>query len=91
MKTSVINLKIDPKTKKQAQKIADNLGLSLSTVIAAYLKQFVRTQSVFFSIKNEVPSPYLIKTIKKAEKERKKGKVYSFKNNKEAISFLDKQ
>ena len=49
MKT-VINIKTDKKIKKNAQKIAAELGLSLSAVINAHLKQFVRNKEVYFSI-----------------------------------------
>ena len=42
--SSTINLKIDEITKKKAQEIAYKMGLSLNTVIKAYLNQFVRTQ-----------------------------------------------
>ena len=48
MKT-VINIKADRDTKIKARKIAEDLGLSLSAVINAYLKQFVRNKSVYFS------------------------------------------
>ncbi len=49
MKT-LINLKTDKELKKNAQKVAENLGLSLSAVINAYLKQFVRNKEIHFSI-----------------------------------------
>lgn len=48
MKT-VINIKADKDIKIKARKIAEELGLSLSAVINAYLKQFVRNKSVYFS------------------------------------------
>jgi len=49
MKT-VINVKTDKKIKKDAQKVAAELGLSLSAVISAHLKQFIRNKEVYFSI-----------------------------------------
>ncbi|OGZ18299.1 MAG: hypothetical protein A2V72_00840 [Candidatus Nealsonbacteria bacterium RBG_13_37_56] len=48
MKT-VINIKTDKKVKKNAKKIAEDLGFSLSAVINAYLKQFVRNKEIYFS------------------------------------------
>lgn len=48
MKT-VINIKADRDIKMKAKKLAGDLGLSLSAVINAYLKQFVRNKSVYFS------------------------------------------
>ncbi len=49
MKTA-INIKTDKEVKKSAQKVADELGLSLSAVINAYLKQFVRNKEVHFAV-----------------------------------------
>ena len=48
MKT-VINIKADEAVKKKAQKIASDLGLSLSAVVNAYLRQLIRNKSVYFS------------------------------------------
>ncbi len=48
MKT-LLNIKIDPLVKNQAQQTARELGLPLSTIINAFLKQFVRTKEVYFS------------------------------------------
>lgn len=48
MKT-VINIKTDLEVKNTAQELARELGLSLSAVVNAYLKQFVRTKEVYFS------------------------------------------
>lgn len=49
MKT-MINIKADRDVKKKAQKIASDLGMPLSTVINAYLRQFIRTKAVYFSM-----------------------------------------
>ncbi len=49
MKT-VINIKTDKEVKKNAKKVAGDLGFSLSAVINAYLKQFVRNKEVYFSV-----------------------------------------
>jgi addiction module RelB/DinJ family antitoxin len=49
MKT-LINIKTDREVKISAQKLAKELGLSLSAVINAYLKQFVRSRAVDFSM-----------------------------------------
>lgn len=49
MKT-VINIKTDKEVKKNAQKVATALGFSLSAVINAYLKQFVRNKEVYFGL-----------------------------------------
>lgn len=48
MKT-VAHIKLDPETKTKAQKLAKELGFSLSGVINAQLKQFVRDQKLSVS------------------------------------------
>lgn len=48
MKT-VLNVKTDKEVKEAAQRIAKELGLPLSTVVNAYLKEFVRNRSIHLS------------------------------------------
>jgi len=48
MKT-IINIKADTEVKAGAQKLAKELGVPLSTVINAYLKEFIRNRSVNLS------------------------------------------
>jgi len=75
MKTT-IHLKADKATKQEAQKIAEDLGLSLSTVINAYLKQFVRNKELHVSAEPRM-TPYLESIIGKFEQDLKKGKGLS--------------
>jgi len=65
MKT-VINIKTNSNVKKSAQKTAKELGLSLSAVINAYLRQFVRNKEVYFSIAPKM-SPELENLLSSAE------------------------
>ena len=91
MNTAIINIKTEETTKKQAQKIAQELGISLSSLLNAYLKQIIRTKKVEFDLREE-PSDYLIKSIKRAERNIKEGKVSpAFKTGKEAIEWLEMQ
>lgn len=46
----MINIKADREVKKKAQKVAADLGMPLSTVINAYLREFIRTKEVHFSL-----------------------------------------
>lgn len=92
MSYAVVTTKIDPQTKREAQKTAEALGMPLSVVIKAFLKQFIKTKTVRFSLRDEIPSGYLIKTIKQARKDLKAGKASpTFDTAEEAIAFLDKQ
>ncbi|OGG16635.1 hypothetical protein A3D77_08130 [Candidatus Gottesmanbacteria bacterium RIFCSPHIGHO2_02_FULL_39_11] len=92
MNYTVVATKIDPQTKKEAMETAQELGMPLSVVIKAFLKQFIRTKSVEFSARNEEPSEYLIRTIKQALKDKKEGKASPvFNTEREAINWLKQQ
>lgn len=89
MNTAVINLKVHPETKKKAQEVAEALGFSLSSLINAYLKQLVKTREVSFSDIREVPSKYMLESLKRADEDIKAGRVTSFANGKDALKYLD--
>lgn len=89
MKTAVLNLKIDQKTKKQAQDLAEKLGFSLSSIVNAYIKSFIKDKTVHFSLREEIPSEYLKQALKESEEDRKNGDYYSFENPKDALKFLE--
>jgi addiction module RelB/DinJ family antitoxin len=74
MNTTVIQIRTDEKLKTEAQKVASELGFSLSSLIKAFLKNVTRTKSVTFST-SEAPSPWLIKQIKKSQEELKNGDI----------------
>ncbi len=88
MKT-VINIKTDKETKEKAQKLAAELGINISVLINAYLRQFIREKSFSFSLSYE-PTPYLEKILDEAEKDIAAGKNMSpvFDNDEDMISFL---
>lgn len=90
MSYAVITTKIDPQTKREAQKTAEALGMPLSIVIKALLKQFIRTKSIEISARDEEPSKYLKNAIRQAEKDWKAGKVSpAFDNPEDAIAWLN--
>ncbi len=90
MNHAVINVKTDPKLKRDAQKVAKQLGLSLSSVVNAQLKELVRTKSITLSVYSEKPSPYLIKLLEESEKDVAKGFVSPrFNTADDAIAWLN--
>lgn len=90
MTTAVVNVKVNPTLKREAKKVAENLGFSLSGVVNAYLKQLVRTKKVDFSLVSEIPSAYMTKAMREAEQDVKAGRMVSFKSGKDALTYLDK-
>lgn len=90
MDTAIINIRTQINIKEQLQKVAEELGLTVSALLNGLIKQVIRTKRVEFESKAETPSPYLINMLKQSEAEYASGDYYSFKNPKEAIEFLDK-
>lgn len=91
MNTAVINIKTDSKIKKQAQKVAGDLGFSLSSLINGYLKQLVRTKGIQFSlVDNEEPSDYLVRALHESETDVAAGWVSpALTNATDAIAWLN--
>ncbi len=73
MKTQV-NLKIDSSVKKNAQKRAEELGLSLSSVVNATLSQFARTGELELSAAPRM-TVHLEEIVIEARKEYVAGKT----------------
>lgn len=88
MNTAVINIKVNPSVKKGAQLVAEELGLSLSSVINGFLKQLVRTRYVSFSLQEE-PTSYLIDILQESKRDIKAKRVSpNFNNAKDAVNWL---
>jgi addiction module RelB/DinJ family antitoxin len=90
MNTTSVHIKIEPAIKEQAQKTADELGLSLSAVMKALLKQFIRTKRLSVGI-SEIPNEYLRKSLHQSDEDIKAGRVMSFESGKEALDYLTKE
>lgn len=90
MNTAVVNVKVNPVVKIQAQKVAEELGLSLSSLINAFLRQLVKTKTVTFSAVSEEPTEYLLRALRESKEDIKAGRVVSFDNAGKAIAYLDK-
>lgn len=86
----MINIKADREVKKRAQELAADLGLPLSTIINAYLRQFVREEEVYFSIAPKMTAQ-LEWIIEEAEKDLFDNKNISsiFSSAKEVNVHLD--
>lgn len=91
MNTAVVITKTEPEVKQRAQEIARELGLSLSSLVNAYLKQVVRTRRVEFDL-GEEPSEYLVKVMKQAKENYKQGHHSPvFNTGEKAVKWLEKQ
>lgn len=68
---TVLNVKIDKDIKKQAKEVAKAIGIPMSIVVAANLKDFIRTRTVTIT---DVPQlkPEIIAELVNIEKDIKK-------------------
>ncbi len=90
MNKTTINIKADKEVKEKAQKVARDLGMPLSTIINAYLNQFIRTKEVYFYLEGEL-KPSVKKRLDHLQKEVAEGKNLSpsFKSAKDAVNYLN--
>jgi addiction module RelB/DinJ family antitoxin len=89
MKTQLI-VKTDKEVKAQAQRTAKELGLPLSTLINAYLKQFIATKEAHFYIQDKL-RPAAKKRLDRLMKEAREGKNLSpvFDSVEKAVHYLN--
>ncbi|MBP9760509.1 MAG: type II toxin-antitoxin system RelB/DinJ family antitoxin [Candidatus Pacebacteria bacterium] len=70
---TILNIKTDKKLKADAQKVAGELGVPLTTVMNAFLKQFVRDKEITFTANHYRPTPYLERILTEAQREYEAG------------------
>jgi addiction module RelB/DinJ family antitoxin len=87
--TTVISIRLDKDIKTSAQEVAKSAGLSLSTLINAYLRQVVATRRIELYAPEQM-TPHLEGLIEKVEKSINAGNVSKpFKNAKDFIADLN--
>lgn len=86
---TILNIKTDKKLKADAQKVAGELGVPLSTVMNAFLKQFVRDKEITLSANQYRPTPYLESILEQAQTEYEAGDFSgTFKTGEDFIAHL---
>ncbi|MCH3909316.1 MAG: type II toxin-antitoxin system RelB/DinJ family antitoxin [Bacilli bacterium] len=60
-----ITVRLDPETKRQAQELFDDLGISLSSAVNLFLKQAIREGKIPFEIKRDKPAGRKVKPLHK--------------------------
>ena len=76
MATVNISIKIDEETKKEAQKLFKDLGLSLSTAIDIFLKQAIREKGIPFYINSLPENSELAQAFEEAKQIKKNPSNY---------------
>ncbi len=72
--TTVINFNTDPKIKRELTETANEMGLTLSSILNKLSKDFLDDKRIEFR-GLEIPNARTIKAIKDADKEYKEGKT----------------
>lgn len=90
MAKTVINIKADKEVKENAKKLAQELGVSLSDVISASLRNFIRTREFYVSAIPRM-TPELERLIGRVEKDiqTKKNIIGPFSTTEEMDEYLD--
>lgn len=87
---TVIHIKADKEVKENAAKAAKAMGLNLSDIINASLRNFIRTREIIFSDSPQM-TPQFEKYLEGIEEdiEHNRNLVGPFKSAKEANKYLD--
>ena len=62
---STINIRVDEKLKKEAEKVFDELGLGMTSALTIFLKAVVRTNSIPFPL--EIPNEETLKAFQEVD------------------------
>ena len=89
MNKSVLVIKTDPVVKAAAQRVAKEIGLSLSTVVNAQLKAFAKSREITFHVEPKL-NPRYVKELLALKRDADTGKNLSpgFASAKDAIDWL---
>lgn len=91
MTKTILNIKTDPSTKLQIQAFAAELGVPVSVIMNAQIKQMLRDRKIVLSTELE-PTPYLVKIMEQVEEDLKTGRNISpvFTSAKDMLEHLEK-
>lgn len=79
MSTTTINIRIDKKMKANAKKVAEKLGIDLSSAVKIFISKFVSMKGIPFEVRtiNGFTEAQEMKMIKETEWALKHGKRYT--------------
>lgn len=68
MADSIINTRVDPAIKSQADALFANLGITTSAAINIFLRKAIREQGIPFAVSLDVPNADTVKAMSDADK-----------------------
>lgn len=87
-KTDTINIRIEPKLKKEVEETLNDLGMNIADAVTVFFKQVVMTESIPFAIKKY--NKETIEAIRETKKMMKNPDKYkSYENIEELMEELN--
>lgn len=89
-KTDTINIRIEPKLKKDVEETLNELGMNIADAVTIFFKQIVMTESIPFTIKKPKYNKETLEAIEEAKEMMKDPSKYkSFNNINELMEDLN--
>lgn len=89
MDTAVINIRTDAAVKSQFQQVAKELGLGVSALLNALMRQVIKTKRVELEARPEIPSAYLVEALQESTSDIRQGRISpAFDKAQKAINWL---
>ena len=80
MANTSMNIRMDADVKRQAQKIFSDMGMDTTTAINIFLRQVIRTHSIPFDIKADIPNDDTLAAIKEVHELKNNPNVKAYNN-----------
>ena len=91
MNMANVNVRIDNKTKSEAEMVFSQIGLTPTAAINLFYKQVIRTNSIPFELKADIPNESTLKAIAEVEEmEKNPDSSKGFDNVEELMEDLPK-
>lgn len=88
----MVNIRLEPKLKQEAENLFADLGLSMTSAINLFLRQAVREQSIPFRVtRSKYPNAETLAAIQEAVSIAQDPNAKSYSNVSELFAELDKE
>jgi len=88
MATTNLSIRMDAETKRQAEQLFGNLGMSISTAFNIFVKQSLRARGIPFSITEDVPNAEIYSALREARRIARDPKIKGYTDVEEALREL---
>jgi DNA-damage-inducible protein J len=89
MSTANLTVRIDAGIKSEAEKLFEDLGMSISTAFNIFLRQAVRVQAIPFAISRGITNRTTLAAMREAEQIASDPSAPSFMTRESLVSSLD--